>query len=581
MQDAKEEVRARLNIEDVIGEYVQLKRAGRNFKGLSPFSGEKTPSFMVSPDKHIWHDFSSGKGGDIFSFVMEVEGMDFRQALEHLARRAGVDLSIYQSARSGEIAKKKKRLLEAHRLASQYYQQSLLSNQHALQYVFKKRGLSKEIVRDFQIGYAPSSGDALVQFLTKKGFSKSELADAGLTNRFGGDLFRGRMMVALMDSGGQVIGFTARIIEDDPNAPKYLNTPQTLLYDKGRHVFGLSQAKEAIRSHDYTVIVEGNMDVISSHQAGETMVVATAGTAMTEHHLKALSRLSAQVRLAFDGDKAGIAATERAIPIAQTVGVELTIITLPGEAKDPDELIQQDVALWRKAIESAEPAVDWLLGQYESRVDMKTAAGKRQYTSAGLNLVRALSDPVDQDHYVQVMARTTGASIEALREKMSQGTSEAPVRLRPVAATAKVDDPAADTSRQDDLLAALLIDPAARQQLHASHVLLFEGEARQDIAAYLAEHQEMIEDTPQLLQKHDTYVKILLLRADTRYAAWDAKDRSLEVARLLRQCITEHSKLKREQLIDELRDAEDQGDDERSNAIRAELNTLIKEIKHG
>lgn len=581
MQDAKEEVRARLNIEDVIGEYVQLKRAGRNFKGLSPFSGEKTPSFMVSPDKHIWHDFSSGKGGDIFSFVMEVEGMDFRQALEHLARRAGVDLSIYQSARSGEIAKKKKRLLEAHRLASQYYQQSLLSNQHALQYVFKKRGLSKEIVRDFQIGYAPSSGDALVQFLTKKGFSKGELADAGLTNRFGGDLFRGRMMVALMDSGGQVIGFTARIIEDDPNAPKYLNTPQTLLYDKGRHVFGLSQAKEAIRSHDYTVIVEGNMDVISSHQAGETMVVATAGTAMTEHHLKALSRLSAQVRLAFDGDKAGIAATERAIPIAQTVGVELTIITLPGEAKDPDELIQQDAALWRKAIESAEPAVDWLLGQYESRVDMKTAAGKRQYTSAGLNLVRALSDPVDQDHYVQVMARTTGASIEALREKMSQGASEAPVRLRPVAATAKVDDPAADTSRQDDLLAALLIDPAARQQLHASHVLLFEGEARQDIAAYLAEHQEMIEDTPQLLQKHDTYVKILLLRADTRYAAWDAKDRSLEVARLLRQCITEHSKLKREQLIDELRDAEDQGDDERSNAIRAELNTLIKEIKHG
>jgi len=157
MQDAKEEVRARLNIEDVIGEYVQLKRAGRNFKGLSPFSGERTPSFMVSPDKHIWHDFSSGKGGDVFSFVMEVEGMDFRQALEHLARRAGVDLSMYQSARSGEIAKKKKRLLTAHTLAAHYYQQSLLRNQHALEYVFKKRGLSKDIVRDFQIGYAPST----------------------------------------------------------------------------------------------------------------------------------------------------------------------------------------------------------------------------------------------------------------------------------------------------------------------------------------------------------------------------------------------------------------------------------------
>lgn len=458
MQEAKEEVRARLNIEDVIGEYVQLKRAGRNFKGLSPFSGERTPSFVVSPDKHIWHDFSSGKGGDVFSFIMEVEGMDFRQALEHLARRAGVDLSIYQSARSGEIAKKKKRLLEAHRLAAHYYQQSLLRNQHAVEYVFKRRGLSKQIVRDFQIGYAPSSGNALVQFLTKKGYAKQELADAGLTNRFGGDLFRGRMMVPLMDGGGQVIGFTARIIEDDPSAPKYLNTPQTLLYDKGRHVFGLSQAKEAIRTNDYAVVVEGNLDVISSHQVGEAMVVATAGTAMTEHHLKALSRLSAQVRLAFDGDKAGVAATERAIPIAEAVGIELTIITLPGEAKDPDELIKQDPTLWRTAIEQAEPAVDWLLHQYETRVTMTTAAGKRQYTTAGLSLVRTLTDPVDQDHYMQLMARTTGASIEALREKLSRGADAPEIRLRPVDASAKTNEQDTDNLHQDDLLAVLLLD---------------------------------------------------------------------------------------------------------------------------
>ncbi len=581
MQEAKEEVRARLNIEDVIGEYVQLKRAGRNFKGLSPFSGERTPSFMVSPDKHIWHDFSSGKGGDVFSFIMEVEGMDFRQALEHLARRAGVDLSIYQSARSGEIAKKKKRLLEAHRLAANYYQQSLLRNQHAVEYVFKRRGLSKQIVRDFQIGYAPSSGNALVQFLTKKGYAKQELADAGLTNRFGGDLFRGRMMVPLMDGGGQVIGFTARIIEDDPSAPKYLNTPQTLLYDKGRHVFGLSQAKEAIRTNDYAVVVEGNLDVISSHQVGETMVVATAGTAMTEHHFKALSRLSAQVRLAFDGDKAGVAATERAIPIAETVGVELTIITLPGEAKDPDELIKQDPRLWRAAIEQAEPAVDWLLKQYETRVTMTTAAGKRQYTTAGLSLVRTLTDPVDQDHYIQLMARTTGASIEALREKLSRGAETPEVRLRPIDAAAKTDGQETENLHQDDLLAVLLLDAVARQQLQGIDISLFEGEARQEIAHYLAGTTETVTDTPERLQKHDTYVKILLLRADTRYAGWSSKECSLETARLLRQCITEHNKKKREQLISELRAAEDQDNEARANAIRAELNMLIKEIKHG
>jgi len=202
MQDAKEEVRARLNIEDVIGEYVQLKRAGRNFKGLSPFSGEKTPSFYVSPDKHIWHDFSSNKGGDVFTFVMEVEGVDFREALELLARKAGVDLSMYDTKGSQEIAQRKKRLLLAHDLAANYYQQSLVKNQHAIDYVFKKRGLSKQIVQDFRIGYAPTSGDALVQFLSKKGFSAEELSQAGLVNRFGGDMFRGRMTVPLMDGVG-------------------------------------------------------------------------------------------------------------------------------------------------------------------------------------------------------------------------------------------------------------------------------------------------------------------------------------------------------------------------------------------
>jgi DNA primase len=180
MQDVKEEVRARLNIEDVIGEYVQLKRAGRNFKGLSPFSGEKTPSFYVSPEKNIWHDFSSNKGGDVFSFVMEVEGVDFRAALELLARRVGVELSDYDSKGAQEIAKRKKRLLEAHDLAANYYQQSLVKNEHAVQYVFKKRGFSKDIVTTFRIGYAPASGDALVKFLTKKGFSQTELSDAGL-----------------------------------------------------------------------------------------------------------------------------------------------------------------------------------------------------------------------------------------------------------------------------------------------------------------------------------------------------------------------------------------------------------------
>lgn len=577
MQDAKEEIRARINIEDVIGEYVQLKRAGRNFKGLSPFTGEKTPSFYVSPDKNIWHDFSSNKGGDVFSFVMEVEGVDFRGAMDILAKKAGVDLSAYSSKGAQEIARRKRRLLEAHELATQYYQQSLVRNQHAVDYVFKKRGLSKEIVQNFRIGYAPSNGDALVSFLTKKGFSKQELSQAGLTNRFGGDLFRGRMTVPLMDPSGQVIGFTARIITDEPNAPKYLNTPQTLLYDKGRHVFGLSQAKEAIRQNDYAVIVEGNLDVVSSHQAGVRQVVATAGTAMTEHHLKALVRLSPNARLAFDGDAAGLAATERAIPIAQAVGNELTIITLPEQYKDPDEVIQADTSLWQKAIDDAQPVVDWVLRQYSMREDLTTAAGKRRFTTAGVTVVRALQDPVEQEHYLQKIATYTGASLDVLRDKLAGVIEEEPKALKKAAQSTTQVAPDG-SSYQDNLLAVSSIDPAARELLREVEPSMVQSEERQALLEYLKTSTDIVTDTPPQLQNIDTYVKIVLLKADARYGTWSDEDRYFEAARLIRQLTTEHKQKQKQLLTEALRRAEEDGDDETARQMRQQLNDLIKEI---
>jgi DNA primase len=577
MQDVKEEVRARLNIEDVIGEYVQLKRAGRNFKGLSPFSGEKTPSFYVSPDKNIWHDFSSNKGGDVFSFVMEVEGVDFREALSILARRVGVELSDYDTKGAQEIARRKKRLLEAHDLAANYYQQSLIKNDHAVQYVFKKRGLSKEIVTTFRLGYAPASGDALVKFLTKKGFSQKELSDAGLLNRYGSDLFRGRMMVPLMDGSGQVIGFTGRILEDEPNAPKYLNTPQTLLYDKGRHVFGLSQAKEAIRGNDYSVIVEGNLDVVSSHQAGITQVVATAGTAITESHLKALVRLSPNAKLAFDGDAAGLAATERAIPIAQNVGVDLTIINLPEDVKDPDELIQQDPKLWQKAIDDAEAVVDWVLKQYSKREDLTTSIGKRNFTTAALRVVRTLQDVVEQEHYVQKIAHYTSSSIDTLKEKLA-GTDGPTEKLlkKVVQPTETQQDP---SGYQDNLLAVSLIDPAVRDLLKDVSADMTPTDERRAVLEYLRSTPEtIVQDVPDSLKDYDTYVKILLLKADARYGEWNDEDRYFETARLVRQLITEHKKTKKNDLTAQLRAAEESGDDEKAGEIRQELNELIKEI---
>lgn len=577
--DAKEEVRARLNIEDVIGEYVQLKRAGRSFKGLSPFTSEKTPSFFVSPDKNIWHDFSSNKGGDVFAFVMEAEGMDFRQALEFLAKKAGVELSDYEPAHAKERAMRKKRLLMANQLAARFYQQCLLHNQHAMKYVFRVRSLSKQVVADFQIGYAPDSGEALVRALAKKGFSRRELNDAGLLNRFGGDMFRGRMMVPLMDSSGQVIGFTGRIIGDVPNAPKYLNTPQTLLYDKGRHIFALSQAKQAIRQAGFIVMVEGNLDVVSSHQVGVKNVVATAGTAMTEQHIRAVKRLTGDVRLAYDGDKAGVAATERAITLASQAGVELTIISLPEQYKDPDELIQADVSLWQRAIDTAEPAVDWILRQYAARLDLDTAAGKRNFTTAALGVIRLLSDPVEQEYYLTRTAELAQTSVETVRAKFAGGkTHEKP--LKPVAQSAQaVDDDA--YIKEDNALALACCDLRCRGMLRRIDAAHWHEASRRTLALYLQSHDEIIQAVPKELQEYDIYVKIVLLRAEERYAAWSGEDRRLAMRQLLQQIEHEHAKQTQDSLLAQLRDAEAAGDEPAAERLRTALNNIIKERARG
>lgn len=579
--DAKEEVRSRLAIEDVIGEYIPLKRAGRSWKGLSPFTSEKSPSFFVSPDKQIWHDFSSNKGGDVFSFVMEVEGLDFRGALELLARKAGVDLSLYAGSGDKELAKKKQRLYSALDTATTYYQRSLLGNKTAIDYVAGKRGLDKNVVVNFRLGYAPDHGAALLEFMAKKGFTTKELQDAGLVSqRRGGlgDMFRERMMVPLMDGQGQVIGFTARLVRDIERAPKYINTPQTLLYDKSRHVFGLSQAKEAIRRSDYAVVVEGNLDVISSHQVGVAQVVATAGTAMTEHHLKALSRLTHHIRLCFDGDKAGVAATERAIPIAEAVGVELSIITLPEGLKDPDEVIKKDPRLWQKAIDAPQPVVEWIIDQYQKRYDVTTAAGKRQLTTEALKIVRALKDTVEREHYLQRLAAVTGASLKALEDKLvAQAEDNEPKRLKPMTVEKMAQhDPHVS---QDYLIGLAVLDASVHDTLRRLTVDDMNGEVRRAVLKYLLGHlgTPLPDPLPEALQPYENYVKMVLLKAEVSYAATDSPARIIEAASLVRRIQDEQLTQKKQQLDQALREAEAAHDDERAQALRVELALLIKE----
>ena len=575
MQDAKEEVRARLSIEDVIGEYVELKRAGRNLKGLSPFTEERTPSFVVSPDKQIWHDFSSGKGGDLFSFVMQVEGMDFRQALEHLARKAGVELQQF-SGGDGRVAKRKERARQALDLAARYFQQVLVKSPTALNYVVKKRGLSRNTIEEFVIGFAPEGRSTLVDVLKKRNFTDQELKDAGLVNQYGGDLFRGRMVVALSDPSGGVVGFTGRIIVDDPKAPKYLNTPQTLLFDKSRHVFGLFQAKESIRQQNCAVIVEGNLDVVSSHQAGVKNVVATAGTAMTEYNLRALSRLAERIKLAFDGDKAGLAATERAIEIAQRVGVEVEVVTLPGSAKDPDELIQQDVKLWQQAIDSSQPAVEWVIHQYQNREDLSTAEGKRRFTTASLQLIGGLQDPVEREHYMEILGSIAGVSLSAIEQKLtSTKVDEKPKRSTRIE---KKPPTPVTTEQEETLIALALVAPQTRHLLSSVTADMLQQEENRALLPYLQQNSPIsADDLPKDLQKYEQYVKIVQLKSDVRYANWEDTEYQAEMAHTVKQLLIKHRETKKQQLIDQLRGAEADGDDALAESLRRDINALIKE----
>jgi DNA primase len=563
-----------LSIEDVVAEYVELKRAGRNYKGLSPFSAEKSPSFVVSPEKQIWHDFSSGKGGDMFSFVMEMEGLDFKATLELLARKAGVDLEQFRGGSgSRERAKRKERLYAANELAAKFYQVQFSRSKLALEYALGKRKFTKQTALEWQLGYSPNTGSALCDFLLSKKFTPDEIREAGLSagqSRYGGnglrDMFRGRLQIPLHDPQGRVIGFTARLLEENApssghDAPKYINTPQSPLYDKSRHVYGLHLAKEAIRKTKFVVMVEGNLDVISSHQAGVRQVVATAGTAMTEPHLKALSKFTGDIRLSYDQDKAGLNATERAIGVGSKVGVSLSMITIPS-GKDPDELIKQDPQIWRDVIEKHQYAVDWLIDRYKTLLDITSAQGKRQFSDVLLPVVRQLTDSVEQDHYLQQIAGIIGVRQDALEDKYEQTIQEMPApRRRKTATPQQVSRETAENFKiQDQLLALTLMQPALRGYLDdVEPEMLFSDNARTLLGFLKANPEFTGREANQVdeLRPIADYAKILSVAYEELYQGIETVELQSDAHRQQTRLVENYVKTQKLEITDKMAGADD------------------------
>lgn len=426
MNDEIQQVKDKIDIVGLIGQYVPLKKSGRNYKGVCPFHSEKTPSFMVSPDLQIFKCFGCGVGGDLFKFMMLKEGMEFREVLEELAGRAGVKLS--KSDVTSPQDQRRERIFSANETAAQFYHFLLTSHgagRAALLYLKQKRGLEDETIKKFRLGYAPGSNDSLAKFLAKKGFSESEIMEAGLSLRSERnnqlfDRFRGRVVFPLTDVRGRVLGFTGRTIADIPNAPKYLNSPETPIFSKSYFLFGLSLARPAIKKAGRVILVEGQMDLVSNVQAGVENIVATSGTALTTEQVAMLAKLTREIVFCFDFDPAGQKALERGVEVCEGQGVASLVGPLPSGAKDPDDAVRQFKKEWLKTLENPVSFYDYYFDLHTRGVSPSDSLGKRRATERLLPLLAKMADPTQKSHFIKKLSQNLDLDEKFVQEAFSQ-----------------------------------------------------------------------------------------------------------------------------------------------------------------
>jgi len=418
------EVKQRLDIVEVVSEYVTLQKAGRNFKGLCPFHSEKHPSFFVFPAQQSWHCFGAcGTGGDIFSFIMKREGIDFGQALRLLAQRGGITLSPFE-AQSKVEDEKKERLFQINEAATEYYHHLLSSTKagEAARSYLARRRVRPETIKEFRLGFSPDPWETLKNYLLGKSYTERELIETGLIieKEEGGsyDRFRNRLMFPICDIQGRVTGFGARVLDDSP--PKYINSPQTSIFDKSSCLYGIDKAKSAIRKKNLVIIVEGYMDVLTAHQHDWQNVVGSMGTSLTEKQVVGIKRLTNNITLALDADLAGEEATLRGKAILSYSNAEANVILLtPG--KDPDEVIREDPALWQKLVEQAMPILDFAFQSVISKVDINKAKDKSLAVQKLLPSIYEIRDPTQKFHYVEKLARALKiktSDVEAALQKL-------------------------------------------------------------------------------------------------------------------------------------------------------------------
>ncbi len=593
--DSKDEIKQKTDIVELIGEYLDLKPAGmQGFKACCPFHGEKTPSFHVSTDKQIWHCFGCNEGGDVFSFVMKMDGMDFMESMVHLGKKVGVEVTRFSS----EEGNLKQRLLEIHELATSYYKKVLTESTQgkvAREYV-SSRGIGEDLIEKFGLGFAPDDWSKMSEFLIGRGFSESELVQSGLSlKKKSGtgviDRFRNRIMIPLRDQHSGTVGFTGRIMGKDAEGPKYMNSPETPIYHKGRLVFGLDMAKRAIKENGNVIIVEGNLDVIASHKAGVENIVATSGTALTQDQLELMKRYTQTAVFCLDLDAAGLAATKKGVDIARELEMDIRAILLPEGVKDPDDLVQKDEAAWVALSKESIPFMEFLIGRTLIGKDITKIDDKKAVARELLPALARMKDVVEREHWLKKIAGLLGVEVSIIRNSITSTSTLKPDASKKMAAASA--DPVRQSKENQAvfiLLGSAINDDDQREvilkklenitisdemvkslynkakETYNSNILAPEKSYFQRLRNTLVSEPEQ-EELVSLLDK-------ISLFTDQAIGDLSQKQVQAQTESLFEMLLGSDLKIQRQSLAQKIRQAENAGDKEAVNKLLRELNDL-------
>lgn len=459
-----DEVKQKLDIVQVVEQYVKLTKSGRTFRAPCPFHSEKKPSFFVYPEQQTWHCFGAcNTGGDVFSFIMKKEGLDFGGALRLMAEKTGV--VIPSRAKSEADDRVRDKILQINQSAAQYFHNLLISSQAAeyARLYLNGRGLDDKSITDFQLGYSFPGWESLKQYLTEREFEESELSEAGLIIRSeetgkSHDRFRNQLMFPIMDDRGRVTGFGARILDSASGGPKYINSPQTRVFDKSGSLYGFHLAKQAIREKDQAIMVEGYMDVIIAHQFGFKNVIAPMGVAITERQINQIKKLTRNIALALDPDAAGEEAAMRCIDYENTMDAEVKVISLPG-GKDPDEVIKDDAQQWQALVNRAKPVIEYTINASASKLNLETTQGKTEAARRLLPIIAAVKNFTRQDSYLVRLSELTGIARRNLEAALIQTKPERQTKITRENALKRATHSLNSRPVEEFLLALLLQNP--------------------------------------------------------------------------------------------------------------------------